>query len=387
MALLLAAVLAACARIEPPPGGPPDNAPPQLVGVFPDSGAVLREFEGEVEFRFDEVISEGTTANVGAGTGDLERLVILSPSPNVPEIAWRRSRIGVRPREGWQPDRVYRVELLPGVADLRQNRSTASGAVLTFTTGAPAPSAYLTGTAVDWTTGRPAAGALIEAVLLRDSLPYRTHADSGGAFRFGPLPSGAYEVYAVLDANRNRRRDPREAYAASAVPPDSTALGRLYAFVHDTTAPRGRSAALVDSVHASLTASQPLLPGQTFAASQIRVLLLPDSTPVAVSGAVLRQPTDTLRPAEERAPLTDQVVIETVAPLARGARYVLVADSVRNVSGVAGELRAVLDVPAAATPAAADSVPPDEPVPPADSIPPADTVPAADSAPPRPGRR
>ena len=77
----------ACARMEPPPGGPPDVAPPQLVKTFPDSFQVFRDFDSDVDFVFDEVISEGGSPNQGAGTGDLERLVILSPTREVPRCA------------------------------------------------------------------------------------------------------------------------------------------------------------------------------------------------------------------------------------------------------------------------------------------------------------
>src|SRR6185295_4846337 len=93
-------------------------------------------FHGDVEFRFDEVISEGSTASTGTGTGDLEKLILLSPTTRVPDVNWRRSRITVRPAEGWRADRVYRVELLPGVTDLRRNRSE-EGKVVTFSTGGP----------------------------------------------------------------------------------------------------------------------------------------------------------------------------------------------------------------------------------------------------------
>ncbi|HYF40680.1 MAG TPA: hypothetical protein VD930_13380, partial [Gemmatimonadales bacterium] len=57
----------ACARIEPPPGGPPDRAPPRLIAVTPDSFATLRGFDNDVEFQFDEVVSEGGTPNQGQG--------------------------------------------------------------------------------------------------------------------------------------------------------------------------------------------------------------------------------------------------------------------------------------------------------------------------------
>ncbi|HEX5576481.1 MAG TPA: Ig-like domain-containing protein, partial [Gemmatimonadales bacterium] len=152
--------LTACARIEPPPGGPPDRAPPSLIATKPDSFASLAGYRGVAEFQFDEVISELGAPNRGQGTGGLEKLVILSPTTNVPQVEWHRSRITVRPKEGWQPNRVYRVQLLPGVTDLRNNKSP-QGAVLTFTTGAPRPQNTLKGVVVDWSTSRPAPAALV----------------------------------------------------------------------------------------------------------------------------------------------------------------------------------------------------------------------------------
>ena len=53
--------------------------------------------------------------------------------------------------------------------------------------------------------------ALIEAVLLPDSLPYRTLADSTGWFRMTQMPAGTYLVYGILDTNGDRRRGAREA--------------------------------------------------------------------------------------------------------------------------------------------------------------------------------
>ena len=49
-AVLLLAILAACARIAAPPGGPPDTIAPALMGTVPDSTAVLPDFDEDVEF-------------------------------------------------------------------------------------------------------------------------------------------------------------------------------------------------------------------------------------------------------------------------------------------------------------------------------------------------
>ncbi|HEV2291870.1 MAG TPA: hypothetical protein VGR60_08505, partial [Gemmatimonadales bacterium] len=78
----------ACARIAPPPGGPPDLKPPVIVATVPESMAVIPDFKGDVEFIFDETVSEGTSPDFGLGTGSLEKLVLLSPTTKQPVVRW-----------------------------------------------------------------------------------------------------------------------------------------------------------------------------------------------------------------------------------------------------------------------------------------------------------
>jgi hypothetical protein len=380
-----------CARIEPPPGGPPDREPPRLIGSRPESLATLRGFEGDVEFQFDEVISEGGSPNRGEGTGGLEKLVILSPTTRVPEVDWRRTRITVRPQEGWRPNRVYRVELLPGVTDLRNNRSP-EGAVLTFTTGAPQPHATLQGVVVDWSTSRPAGGALVIASLLPDSLPYRGVADSSGRFSLGPLPAGDYLVAGVLDQNQNQLQDPREAYGTAQTQRGRPDVGEVWAFVHDTMPPRVQTVTVDDSVSATATFTQKLDPRQRLRPTDARLRLLPDSTPVAIASILPKPVDDSLHrrapardttaaaadtleqpdsvppqragaPARRRAPTTevltsrpplfDRLVVRVLKPWSPGARLVLELRGVRNVTGVAGNAVGVIAVPEKAKPTGA----------------------------------
>ncbi len=424
----------ACARMEPPPGGPPDLAPPQLVATSPETFQTLPDFDGSVEFMFDEVISEGSSPSQGAGTGDLERLVILSPTQEVPEVRWRRNRITVRPEEGWQPGRVYRVELLPGVVDLRQNRAD-TGALVTFSTGAPRPETTFGGTVVDWSTARPAPGALVVATRLPDSLPYRGLADSSGRFTLGPIPSGEYVVHGVLDENRNRLADPREAFDTARVGRSDTTI-QLWAFVHDTAPPRIRTVTAADSLSATVELSQPLHPRQRLEPSAARIWLLPDSTPVRVA-SILPKPVDdslhakrsapadtaardttrrggmprdttvrdtagarkpppkpapsrgarpgargrTGEPLTTRPPLASQLVLRPAVPWRPGARYTVEIRGVRNVTGVTGDVVGTLVVPERT---ARDTL-----TTPGDSLrPAADTAAARDSAAkPAPARR
>ena len=377
----------ACAKIEAPPGAPPDVAPPRLIGTTPESLAVLPGFAGDVTFRFDEVISEGSSPSQGTGTGDLERLIILSPTTRPPEVRWRRDHITVRPREGWVANRVYRVQLLPGIVDLRNNRQTEGGTVLTFTTGAARPTLTLTGSVQDWTAGRAAAGALVEAVHTEDSLVYRTIADSSGAYALGPLPGGPYLVLATVDQNRNMVRDPREAFDSARTGGTESTVATLWTFPHDTTGPRIQTITVNDSASASITFSQPLDPTQRIAATDASVRMLPDSTPVPVmsllppaadDSAFGRRPADTTRraagdtvsrrpdttakvadttrrrPAADsarvpgRPPLMTRLVVRIAGHWTAGARYVVSVRGVRNVNRVAADASAGLAVPAAA---------------------------------------
>jgi hypothetical protein len=272
--------------MAPPPGGPEDLEDPRVIATRPDTLADIPGFRGDVEFIFNEVISEGSAPNFGLGTGTLEQLVILSPSNEVPEVRWRRSRITVQPRGGWQEGVVYRVELLPGISDLRTNRTTTP-TVITFTTGADRPTTTLRGRVVDWTSRRPQPGGIVQAVLQvgeADSLVYRSVADSLGFFEFGPLPAGEYVVFGGIDQNRNLRIEPRELFDSIRVAIGQDSVGELWAFRHDSLGPRLQTVARQDSMSINLTFNQMLAPRTTYDTTAIRVLLLPDSIPVPVVG-------------------------------------------------------------------------------------------------------
>ena len=410
--VLLLTVAWACARVQAPPGGPPDLAPPLIVSTGPDSAGVSAEFDEEVEFRFNEVVSEGGQPNFGLGTGDLEKLVILSPSLAVPEVRWRRTRITVKPREGWKPNTVYRIELLPGLADLSNNRMKTGG-LITFATGGTPPRDTLRGLVVDWTTQRPLARGLVEAVLQPDSLPYRTLADSLGRFILGPLPRGEYLVYGVIDQNADFRRGARESFDSIRIAPGRDSVGELWAFRHDTTGARV-TVTPNDTLSLALTFSQPLNPYQVLPADSVTLLQLPDSTrvpvlrllpkqeydsvfrpvaPVDTSAAgrakadsirtdsIARAKADSIRadsiaraqeavrirlpgerrrppaadtagrgPLKPRPPLNDRLVIRVGERLKPGSTYLVVVHGVENLSRIAGSPSGVVKIPEAKPP-------------------------------------
>lgn len=302
-AVAVLAVLAACANAGPPPGGPPRLVPPVILMVSPDSGAVVPQLSGDAVIQFDEVIDEmagggasgggGGGGGSSAGTSGLAQRIVLSPVAGPVNVSWHRSSIHIKPKEGWKPGRVYHLQLLPGIVDLHRN-VMKRGSTTLFSTGPAIPMASLSGLVVSWAEQRTLPQALIRAVLRPDTIAYLAIADSTGRYRLTNVPPGQYIVYAVNDANLNRVRDPREAYDSVTVTLDSTASVNLWAFVHDTIAPRIRTIDPIDSLSFRLNFSAPLGVTGLPDTSSVRVYQLPDSAPVAISAVLLPSANDSL---------------------------------------------------------------------------------------------
>ncbi|MGH7520749.1 MAG: Ig-like domain-containing protein [Gemmatimonadales bacterium] len=297
--LLLASValLLACASVGDPPGGPPDVAPPTIVSVKPESGAVIPNLKDDAVIQFDEVIEEQDGGGRG-GVGGLAQHILLSPVAGPVKVSWHRTRVTVKPKEGWKR-RVYRLEILPGFVDLRRNRLDSTKTIL-FSTGPEIGHARIGGIALKWIEQNVLVRALIEAVPLPDSVGYLTMADSGGQFNVENLQPGRYIVYATADENGDRRRGPRELYDSVAVTLDSSVNVALYTFPHDTAPPRPRTATFVDSVSVRVEFSQALEPTASFDTAHLHVLELPDSTPVTVARILTQRQFDSLTAAAQQ---------------------------------------------------------------------------------------
>ncbi len=285
----------ACAYQGDPPGGPPRTTPPVLLATDPESGAVLATPPRRVDLSFDEVVAE----RIAAQRSDIGGAVLLSPVTTRVSVGWHRYRLTVSPKGGFRPGLIYRLDLLPVLVDLHNNRMKV-GRTIIFSTGPPIPTATIGGTVVDWAQGRAAVNALIEAVLLPDSLPYRALADSAGSFVLADVPTGEYLVYGVIDQNGNRQRDPREAFDTARVELADSAHVELWAFAHDTVGPRLRSVDFVDTATLRITFDRPIDPGSPVDSSMVHVAPAEDSTAsVPIAGILTPSAYDSLVKAQE----------------------------------------------------------------------------------------
>ena len=411
--LLVAAALAAgataCARQGEPPGGPPHTTPPRIVRVIPESGAVIPALKGDAVIEFDEVIDEMPGSRGGGGGGGaggaapvtgLAHQIVLSPVAGDVRVSWHRSAIHVKPAEGWKPNRIYHLELLPGIVDLRRN-VMKKGTTVIFSTGAPLPHAALAGTVLQWVEQRVLTGAVIRAAPLPDTVAYVTLADSAGDFHLSDIPPGRYLVWAIQDQNNNRQLDRREPFDLITIAVDSSAGAVLWVFAHDTVGPHIRSVDPVDSIAFRIQFTAPLDPRRPLDTAAVRVFALPDTTPVAVralftsahydslqararaladslrrakdttahrdtarAGAVPPSPVRRAPPAlrdtttprvdtarvrqllKQRPVPSDRIVVQTAQPLGPGKKYLIRVRDATNLNGaVAAEAHGVLTVP------------------------------------------
>ena len=290
--------LAACANMGAPPGGPPRLIPPAVLMTSPDSGAVLATYTGDAVIQFDEVIDEmagggGGGGGGGGAVGGLAKQILLSPVAGDVSVSWHRSSIHVKPKEGWKPGRVYRLQLLPGIIDLHRN-VLKHGKTIIFSTGPAIPTASLQGIALAWVEQRALPAGLIRAVLKPDTVAYLAMTDSTGRFRLDGVPPGQYVVYAVNDQNSNRRLDGREAYDSVTVSLDTAAHVALWTFVHDTIGPRLRASDPIDSLSFRLNFSAPLAVTGLPDTSRVHLFQLPDTVPVGVTAVLLPAANDSL---------------------------------------------------------------------------------------------
>lgn len=375
--LCLAAALAGCAHIEPPPGGPEDQAPPQLVATRPDTLARAGAFREPAVFLFDERISER----------GLEEAVVVSPRTSPVSVEHRGDELRVSLRRGWEAGQIYQVVVGPAVQDLFGNR-LGTPLRLVFSTGPEIPATELTGTVVSRTTGAPETGIRVEAIRLADSLVYATPSDSAGGFAFAQIPEGEYRVRAFRDLNADRVLQDYEAFdtTRARIAVGAAPTVRLRVLQPDSTAPRVASVEPADST-VEVKFDDFLDPEQAFSPAQVRVLLA-DSSVVPVVEVSLRAgeaagagrrpgreepeeatPPDTARaavapgaqPAQEQLP-SQSIVVRLGRPLPPDTAFVVRVTGVRNLHGLVGGGEAEGETPPAPAPPA--EAPPAEEAPP-----------------------
>ncbi len=114
---LLLCLLAACATIEPPRGGPVDKTPPEVTTVTPDSGSVGLTGIDRIEIVFSEKMDPAPAV----------RFLHVYPPLEVKDTKWSgRQRATVIFHDPLPPDTVIVVEIVKGHTDVHRVKSETS---------------------------------------------------------------------------------------------------------------------------------------------------------------------------------------------------------------------------------------------------------------------
>jgi hypothetical protein len=366
--ILALPALASCARVMPPSGGDRDLEAPRIVETFPAQNANTTDLasrNAEVRIVFHETLSERSP----------RELVQVSPETGEVDAERDGREIRVNIEGGWQPNRIYRVTVMPGIVD-RHGNARKTAYELVFSTGATIVPNALGGLATDRISGKPVVGARVEAISRVDSTVYTTVTDSGGFFALRSLPPAAYTTRIYADLNRNRKLDPTEARALRDVTVSATDTVpiELALLSPDSTPARLVRAEVRDSLQVRLIFDDYTDPA-AMAPLRLVAWQLPDSVMIT-GGAVLtprqfdRVRADTTRAAPGIAnttrvatdttrvlPINEMVWVPTV-PLRAGVRYRISVGGYRNLQNIPeGGGSVVATAPAArAAPAPRDSV-------------------------------
>lgn len=192
-------VLLSCAGQIPPPGGPVDVIPPEIVRTVPDTNAV-HVTANEVELEFSKYVDRRS----------VEESIFISPYVGELEFDWSGTSVTVKFTQPLRSRTTYVVNVGTDVKDLRAGNRMAKGFTLAFATGDSIDRGEIGGRVFD---DKPE-GVMIFAYGLvginSDTLnpahtrpEYIMQTGKGGLYSLSHLAFGTYRILAVRDQYRD----------------------------------------------------------------------------------------------------------------------------------------------------------------------------------------
>ena len=204
--LILALILASCASIGRPEGGPRDEEPPVFVSSTPAPGAV------NVDPRRMTVLFNENIQLEDAFT----KVVASPPGKTPPTVRANGRRMTVEFRDTLLPNTTYTIDFADAIKDLNEG-NILDGFALEFSTGPTIDTLRVSGMVLDARTLEPQQGILVGihsnlADSALTSLPFERIARTNqyGQFTVRGLAPGEYRVYAVDDVNHDYKWDRSE---------------------------------------------------------------------------------------------------------------------------------------------------------------------------------
>ena len=202
-----ALLLAACASIGRPEGGPRDMTPPVVVSSTPAPGSV-NVSTGRIDIVFDENITLDDPMN---------KIVVSPPQKKQAQISSNGRRVRITLRDTLRDSTTYTVDLADAVRDLNEG-NILDGLAIDFSTGPSIDTLMISGIVFEGRTLEPAQGMIVgvystpvaDTALTTLPMDRITKTNALGRFTIRNLKPGSYRVFAINDLNHDFHWDRSE---------------------------------------------------------------------------------------------------------------------------------------------------------------------------------
>jgi len=190
-------LMAGCAKIVAPTGGPKDSTPPKIIKVVPENQTV-RFNERKIRLYFDEYVT----------LNNPNENVLISPPMSVkPDYSINGKSLIIKIKDTLRPNTTYNMVFSNCLKDYHEG-NPLSLFHYSFSTGDSLDNYMIRGNILSARTLSPAADLFVMLYKnLEDSLPlttlpdYVTKTQSDGSFLFQNITEGEYKIFALKDIN------------------------------------------------------------------------------------------------------------------------------------------------------------------------------------------